>query len=230
MIGLAMHILLVGSSRLFLEGVARIVGDLGDLGDAVVVRCVDGAEFSPFEALPDLVVLDADVGMGDPAHKTVLGIRSEMPSIPIVVLCTSLGQDVLAELALAGVSACIEKSASAQTLNGALRRVLAGHTHLPLPCAVLALACQDRRREALRQAHADVVEQGFTLTPRQTQILALVARGESNKVIARQLDIAEATVKIHLTAIYKTLRVSNRGKAANIARRLPQIHDEALLA
>ncbi|MGI9046402.1 MAG: response regulator transcription factor [Burkholderiales bacterium] len=55
---------------------------------------------------------------------------------------------------------------------------------------------------------------GHDLTPRQLQVLALLVQGAPNKVIARALGISEGTVKIHLTAIFKTLRVQNRSQAA----------------
>jgi two-component system nitrate/nitrite response regulator NarL len=71
----------------------------------------------------------------------------------------------------------------------------------------------------LNDAHA-------RLTPRQIEVLALAARGESSKSIARLLGISLGTVKTHLTAVYKTLNVKTRTRASLVAARMPEVDDE----
>jgi two-component system nitrate/nitrite response regulator NarL len=66
------------------------------------------------------------------------------------------------------------------------------------------------------------------LTPRQLQVLALAARGDSNKSIARQLNITEGTVKVHLYTVYKALKVGSRGQASVAAARLQKVGDVQL--
>lgn len=69
------------------------------------------------------------------------------------------------------------------------------------------------------RAHADPA-QDLGLTLRQSQVLALLAQGKANKVISRELNLAEGTVKVHVTGIFKALKVANRTQAAIAAARL----------
>ena len=80
--------------------------------------------------------------------------------------------------------------------------------------------------ETAADATADAVP--HVLTPRQIQVLALAARGETNKSIAKQLNITEGTVKVHLYTVYKALKVGSRGQASVAAARLRQIGDAQL--
>src|SRR5262249_3612649 len=76
------------------------------------------------------------------------------------------------------------------------------------------------------QSPAAANDRCSALTPRQIEVLALAARGDCNKMIARQLNISEGTVKLHLTSIYTTLKVRSRSQATNIAMRHPAVTDE----
>jgi DNA-binding CsgD family transcriptional regulator len=119
----------------------------------------------------------------------------------------------------------VEKSASSELLFSALRLAFAGGVYLPRSLVAASL------HEPLTTAEADAPrglpypDAHLHLTPRQIEVLALLARGRSNKMIARQLDVAEATVKTHLTTIFKALNVSSRGEASAVAARMERIRE-----
>jgi DNA-binding NarL/FixJ family response regulator len=92
----------------------------------------------------------------------------------------------------------------------AIRLILAGGTYAPLRFLSDA---QSTQGEAPATAH------GLGLTPRQTEVLGLLARGLPNKLIARELGLTEATVKVHLLAIFRVLQAHNRTEAVVAAQR-----------
>jgi len=118
----------------------------------------------------------------------------------------------------AGAMGFIPKTSPSQVLVQALRLVLAGGVYLP--------------REALRKDSMSTAPQvpqdpgalrsprEVGLTDRQAQVLALMVQGKPNKLICRELNLAESTVKIHITAILKALNVSNRTQAVIAVSRL----------
>ena len=115
-----------------------------------------------------------------------------------------------------GAMGFIPKTTSSQLLLNALRLVLAGGVYLPTevlrhhegtPEPALRLAAEASDSGKMLAPHA------IGLTERQSDVLALLVQGKSNKLICRDLGLAEGTVKIHVTAILKTLNVSNRTQA-----------------
>jgi len=115
----------------------------------------------------------------------------------------------------------IPKSSSNQVMLGALRLVLSGGVYLP-PAALL----HDDNSVPLRPAgpaqarYGGVTPRDLGLTDRQAQVLALILQGKPNKLICRDLDLAEGTVKIHVAAILRALNVSTRTQAVIEASRL----------
>jgi DNA-binding NarL/FixJ family response regulator len=116
-----------------------------------------------------------------------------------------------------GAVGFIPKSATRDVMVGAFRLIFAGGIYIPPE----ALGPEDDARAAALPAN------NMGLTQRQLEVLALMMQGKSNKVICRKLNLAEATVKNHATAIFKVLKVSNRTEAAIAAGalglELPQI-------
>jgi two-component system, NarL family, nitrate/nitrite response regulator NarL len=201
----------VAPPGLFREGVACLLGSLASHAD---VRSGDYAGIVPERASrPDLLVLDGDNVCA--AMAAVSLARRIQPRLPVVVLLTTIDMQTVEGFVAAGVTGCVGKSESADVLREALREVLAGRPHLP------------RQWHARARSQSDAASQGgpSALTTRQIEVLALAARGESNKSIARRLNIAEGTVKVHLYAVYKTLKVSSRGQASMTAARLKEVSD-----
>lgn len=220
-----MLILFVAPSGLFRDGVARL---LGELGERVEVKCADFASnLFDGDPLADLVVLDGDT-MPD-ALSVANASQRLSTGLPVLVLLTSVDAQTIEQFVSAGVAGHLDKSESGETLLEALRLLLAGSRYpaasplLPDDTAQSAIANDARALDALPDETKAQV-----LTPRQIQVLALAARGETNKSIAKQLNITEGTVKVHLYTVYKALKVGSRGQASVAAARLQQIGDAQL--
>ena len=131
------------------------------------------------------------------------------PALPVIVLSSSDDPDDVRRALANGALGYVPKSAGAQTIISALRLVLAGEIYIP-PLVLLAAA----QSNPVRGGAGAIGE----LTERQREVLVLVARGLQNKEIGELLGLADKTVKTHVTAIFRTLRVINRTQAASVAR------------
>ena len=220
-----MHIIFVGPAGLFREGVARL---LAELTPRTKVTCAD-YRTSAFDSglSADLLVLDGD--HESEALETADALRCNIPRLPALALLTEIDQQTIDSFIAIGVTGCLNKSESAGALLGALRVVLAGATYLPPTLLAFAnnIVSPTAAQTSSRATTGSSANAGM-LTPRQIEVLALAARGESNKSIARQLNIAEGTVKVHLYTVYKALKVGSRGQASIAAARLEKVGDAQL--
>lgn len=191
-----LRILLVDDHGLFAEALS---GVLERLAARVSIDAAPSAEAAldvlsrepPF----DLVLLDLGLpGLrGRAALDAVLGRAGQAPVV--VVTGTEPGPEAL-ELLRVGARGYVPKRASAAELVAVLRFVLDGGTHVPQ--VVLSAP-------GAGEAH---------LTPRQREVLTLLARGAANKDIAQVLGISEATVRVHVSSVMRALGVENRTQAA----------------
>lgn len=158
----------------------------------------------------DAIFLDLSMpGGGGMAAIQALGERR--PDVPVIVLSSSEDPaDVRQALSL-GALGYVPKSANPMTLLSALRLVLSGNIYVP----PLVLAPANAETHASPTSGASAAPQ---LTARQLEILRQLCRGLSNKEIGRELDIAEKTVKAHVSAIFKALNVVSRTQAVGVAR------------
>ena len=205
-----LKILVVEDHALVREGLVRL---LAQMETGVVVRdCCDfEAALSLLEAEDevDLVVLDLAL----PGIDGFVGLdilRRRYPAIPVVVVSAFDDMPTIARVMNLGASGFIPKAFSGEALLAALQQVLAGSIFRP-----------DGVRHGARLDDAPPVppsSKGVTageigLTERQAQVLALMVRGFSNREISERLELSEGTVKIHVTAIFKTLGVTSRTQA-----------------
>jgi len=155
----------------------------------------------------DIVVLDlAMPGLGGLTALAEFGRRR--PDVPVIMLSAS-EDPIDAERALdAGALGYVPKSASPTTIVLALKLVLSGEVYLPR-------LLRNRLSPPGRAGTADLIA---ALTERQREVLRMLARGLSNKEIARILGLSDKTVKAHFTAIFRAVNVVNRVQAAEIAR------------
>lgn len=151
----------------------------------------------------DAVLLDLDMP-GMDGLTGLARLRSEHPTVPIVVVSAQREGAVVRRAYELGASAYIDKSASLEEIAGIVRAVLDGEIFTP-PEAV------EGDTFAQRAAH---------LTPQQWRVLALMVQGDQNKVIAYKLGVGEATVKAHVTVILRKLGVRSRTQAVIEARGL----------
>lgn len=192
------------------DGRFDVVGEAADLGQAL--RCAGQVQ-------PELVLLDNHL----PGVRGIDGIgalKQAFGRARILMLTVSENEEDLAAAMQAGADGYLLKTVESDQLCQAIVRVLAGepvispemmtkfvaafrtkpHASLPMQAPPAAQAPQSGLQE--------------TLSAREREILLLVAHGDSNKLIARQLDIAEATVKVHVQGILRKLQLSSRVQAA----------------
>jgi DNA-binding NarL/FixJ family response regulator len=134
-------------------------------------------------------------------------------ALPVIVLSASeAAQDARAALAR-GALGYVPRSAGPRTLLSAIRLVLDGERYVP------PLILEEPPGPARPEPQAEAWASRTALTARQTEVLRRLSEGHSNKTIARDLGVAEKTVKAHVTAIFKALNVANRAQATAAGRR-----------
>lgn len=166
------------------------------------------------ELEPDIVLLDMRMPQMD--GLTVLRqLRKNHPSLKVVMLTTSTSENDLIEALKAGARGYLLKDIEPDELVLGLREIMAGKTVVaPELAAVLARFVQGKDGDLADNKAANPFSE---LTPREYEILTLLAEGQSNKVIARNLGISDGTVKLHVKAILRKLNVSSRITAAVMA-------------
>ncbi len=161
----------------------------------------------------DISLLLLDLHMSD-SHGFVglIEFRQEFPSVPIVVVSASEDPEIIIRAIEFGASGFIPKSSSLDQMSGAIDAIMQGDIwtpdHIDLDNVILDKE-QSETNQKLKQ-----------LTGAQLKVLHAVVRGLLNKQIAHELGITEATVKAHLTAIFRKLDVINRTQAVMVARGL----------
>jgi len=155
----------------------------------------------------DLILLDLCLP-GLDGLSCLGSFRKHYPSVPVVILSAYDDSQTVSRAMKCGAAGFVPKAYSSERLMTALREVLAGHTFVPELLSGVSAAPSPRFPVGGATEPAD-----FGLTARQAEVLGLMARGKSNRDIAGVLGLSEGTVKIHLTAIFKSLGVSSRTQA-----------------
>jgi DNA-binding NarL/FixJ family response regulator len=177
------------------------------------------------QANDDADLLLLDLGLPGADGFALLGeLRDRHPGVPVVVLSGSDRREDVMRALDSGAMGYIPKTSSAQVMLSALRLVLSGGVYLP-PVA-LSAASPSAPEPPPRPAGTRTSARDLGLTDRQTQVLALILQGKPNKLICRELDLAEGTVKIHVAAILRALNVHTRTQAVIEASRLGLQLDE----
>ncbi|HLI11542.1 MAG TPA: response regulator transcription factor [Alphaproteobacteria bacterium] len=158
----------------------------------------------------DLVLLDLNMP-GMRGFSGLLYLRAEFAAVPVVVISANENTAVMRRALDLGAVGYIPKSAAASEIRRALQALLAGETWLP---AAL------NPGEASRDGDARLTASLNSLTPQQSRVLMLLSEGLLNKQIAHAMQVSEATVKAHVSAILQKLGVENRTQAVIVARRL----------
>ncbi|HZW21161.1 response regulator [Noviherbaspirillum sp.] len=202
-------VLLVDDHTLFRSGIRSLLQRNPDF--AVVGEAADGVEGvkRARQLRPDVVLLDLNMP-GMSGLETLHLILQDCPDSAVILLTVSEeAQDLTAALQ-AGARGYLIKNIDADYLVRAIRRAAAGEPVLA-EAMTTKLVAQMQGGAAPKPAAPSEIDR---LTPREREILACLARGESNKVIARTLDVAESTVKIHVQNILKKLNLASRVQAA----------------
>jgi DNA-binding NarL/FixJ family response regulator len=166
---------------------------------------------------PDIGLILLDLNLPDRDGFEVLAeLRESHPAITIVVLSALQDRTVVLKALDCGALGYIPKSAKREVMISALKLVFAGGIYIPPE--ILAREALSSPSPAPPVQKASPADLG--LTDRQLDVLALMMQGKNNKLICRTLNLAEPTVKNHVTAILKALKVSNRTEAVIAANQL----------
>jgi DNA-binding NarL/FixJ family response regulator len=155
----------------------------------------------------DLALLDLMLpGTGGMAFLGVM--RKRYPHVPVVILSALDDADTVMKAIRQGASGFVSKASPTETLLFALREVLNGDIWLP----------PEYRELSGKRRRAKTVAERFGLTKSQARVLELLAEGKTNREIGELLEVTEGTVKIHVSAIFKALDVTNRSQALLVAQ------------
>ena len=147
-------------------------------------------------------------------------MRDSYPTVPVVVISGSdRREDVLQAIDL-GAMGFIPKRSTNSVMLQALRLVLSGGVYLPMEAFSHRDSVEEPAPAPARTANGGMSPRELGLTERQAQVLGLILQGKPNKLICRELGLAEGTVKIHVAAILRALNVSTRTQAVIEASRL----------
>jgi len=205
-----MKILVVDDHPLILEALRQVLRDLDP--EIEVLEARDGQQAIDQALMhPDLALVLLDLALPHKHGFELLGeLRGCSPDVPVVVLSATEDRDSVMRAVSDGAMGYIPKTSRTEVLIAALRLVFSGGVYLP-PSAFGAQP--GTTLEARLPVPATRSPREVGLTERQAQVLALLVQGKSNKLICRALDLAEGTVKIHVTAILRALNVTNRTEA-----------------
>ena len=154
----------------------------------------------------DVILLDLHM----PGMNGLVGLmtlRSEHPAIPVIVVSAAEDRATIQRAIDCGASGFVPKSAPNSQIGEAIQAVLDGEIWLPEPAASPA-------------DEPDAAQRAASLTPQQLRVLAGIAEGKLNKQIAYEMNVAETTVKAHVTTILRKLGVVTRTQAALVASQL----------
>ena len=157
----------------------------------------------------DLILLDLHMP-GVQGFSALVYLRAHHPELPVCVISANNNHKVIQRAMDHGAAAFIHKSASVDQIREVLNTVLAGDIWQPT----------DEDPPDPHQDELEVAERLGELTPQQFRVLMMLAEGLLNKQIAYDLCISEATVKAHMTAIFRKLEVSNRTQAVLLVNQL----------
>lgn len=156
---------------------------------------------------PDLVMFDLKL----PDVQGISGfvtLRARVPDVPILVISSLTSRALVHALMEEGASGFVTKDTPVEDLQRVLTEVVRGRKHVPLEYAQSAAPLTtEATAEGLNHKLAE-------LTPQQKKVMKLICAGKPNKQIAYELQLAEATVKAHITALLRRLGVNNRTQAA----------------
>ena len=221
-----MKVLLIDDHPLILSALQSVIEGLGSDTTVIGVASARAArETLKADSDFDLVLLDLQLGDAD-GFDVLVEFRAAYPALPVVVVSASDRTSDVIRAIDAGAMGFVPKRASNDTLHEALNMVMSGGIYVP-PMTMGSEAARpeggDTVPSVLRVVREQAHDRGFQtnaiplaelgLTPRQTDVLALLLKGQPNKLIARELNVSVETVKDHVAAVLRALGVSSRTQA-----------------
>ncbi|MBB4187213.1 response regulator [Sinorhizobium terangae] len=166
---------------------------------------------------PDLIMLDLNLPDAS-GLSGFLKIKEKMPDIPVIVISAITSKDVVQSVIAAGAAGFIPKDMDRQNFQEAMQDIWNGKTYVPPGYTI------PTRSTATDLSVETISRKIAHLSQQQTRILGLICEGMPNKLIAYEMQLAEATVKAHITALLRRLGVHNRTQAAMLVREVSIRH------
>lgn len=206
--GMTNSILIADDHPLFREALTYIVSSV--IPDAAIEEATNYAETKTAMQESNFKLIFLDLNMPDSNGLTDLALLKKLhPTSPVVVVSAHEETEVIRTCLDYNASGYIIKSSDPEEIKQAINTVLAGDTYIPMGID-LSVEINDPNQRA--------AEQIGTLTPSQLKVLIEMGKGKLNKQIAYDLDITEATVKAHITTVFKKLKINNRTQAVLFAK------------
>ncbi len=208
-----MHALIIDDHPLVADAISTVLQELfPDIHITFVASGEEGLDHIELHPSLDLIILDMMLpGLGG---LTILHrIRTLCPAIPVVILSGECDPESIKKSLQYGAAGFIPKSSPRATMLNAFRLVIAGEIYVP-PEAITYSALPPAQGSEFAQFEMSPRQrkkiEALGLTPREMDVLVLLVAGHSNKQIGRNLGIAEATIKAHVTNILRALDANNR--------------------
>jgi len=213
-----MKILVIDDHVLIREALRGVLRELKGEA-AVILEASDSRQaMRHIEQNPDVELVLLDLGLPDRDGLEMLSeLGQRYPTTSVVVLSAKQDRDTVMEALDLGALGFIPKSGQREVMLSAFNLIFSGGVYIP-PEILNRREPATAPRAAPALSKAGAADLG--LTERQIEVLALMMQGKSNKAISRALDLAEPTVKIHVSAILKALKVANRTEAVITATAL----------
>jgi DNA-binding NarL/FixJ family response regulator len=231
-----MKVLVIDDHPLILSALQNVIQGIGrDVGVVGVAGARAAREALAADGSFDLVLLDLRLGDAD-GFEVLVELRNGWPAIPVVVVSASdRSADVIRAIDL-GAMGFVPKRSSNELLFEALRQVMSGGIYVPpMTLGSERAAAQTHSGDTVPSfmprvgstaAQGDFQTQpslaSLGLTPRQTDVLALLLQGQPNKLIARELKLSVETVKDHVAAVLRALNVGSRTQAVLAVSQMTQ--------
>ena len=206
-----MKLLTIDDHALFRQGLKFLLMDLQSDLECIEAESLAGALALDDKQSIEFILLDYHLSDSE-GEESLQKISGAFENAVIVVLSGEENPQLIRNIIDRGAAGFIPKSSTQDILIAALKLILAGGVYIPAVAVNTSPASP---------ATTEVLEEGISsLSKRQLEVLRRAVQGKSNKVIARELFIAEGTVKAHLSAAFRALGVSNRTEAVYAASRL----------
>ncbi len=217
---MTLKVLIADDHSLYRTGLALLLKDRLGVTEVIEVSDFDQA-LDRLAETPGigLALFDLSMpGMGGPESLRV--IKETYPDVRVAVVSGLEERDYVLKAISVGLNGYVPKSLSEEDIAAALQQVVAGHIYIPKFMTSSPGAQRESHSDRANATASAEAPRLDDLTPRQRDVLACILRGRSNKEVARDLHIAEGTVKIHLAALFTVFSARNRTELATRAQAL----------
>lgn len=215
-----LKIILIEDHALVREGMAQLVRQLEDEVEVLEAATAD-AGTALLEQSPDLDMVVLDLSLPGMDGLSWLKIaRRRFPAVPVVVVSAHDDSETIRKVMRDGASGFVAKASPTDRLLDSLSRVLAGEIVEPTKLPAYPGGIDHPGPTPVAPGPGRNRASDLGLSPRQAEVLRLLAKGKTNGEIGSLLGLTEGTVKIHVTAVFKALGVKNRTQALLAAKRL----------